>query len=192
MATAIALAAGLPETLPTLEILEGDGAIYNLRGRGFTMPRVRVSEPDGRPVKGAAVTFRLPDAGPGAQFADGRIAMVQTDDRGEATVPPVRLNSQLGQWEIRIAATHRGGVARASLQQINAAPVEAMTSPGKKSKSLYWLVAIAAGAATAATVGLAGSGSPPRSGGVSVLGTAAAGSPPTLSISPGSSSAGAP
>ena len=189
---ATALAADLPEALLTLEILEGDGAIYNLRGRGFTMPRVRVSEPDGRPVKGAAVTFRLPDAGPGASFADGRIAMVQTDDKGEAIVPPLKLNSQLGQWEIRIAATHRGGVARGLLHQINAAPVEAMTSPGKKSKSLYWLAAIAAGAATAATVGLAGSGSPPRSGGVSALGTAASGAAPTLTISPGASSAGAP
>ncbi len=189
---AIALAADLPETLLKMEILEGDGAIYNLRGRGFNMPRVRVSEPDGRPVKGAAVTFRLPDAGPGAQFADGRIAMVQTDDKGEATVPAVKLNSQLGQWEIRIAATHKGAVARASLQQINAAPVEAMTTPGKKSKSLYWLAAIAAGAATAATVGLAGGASPPHSGGVSALGTAASGSTPTLTISPGASSAGAP
>ena len=189
---AIALAADLPDALHKLEILEGDGAIYNLRGRGFTMPRVRVTEADGQPVKGAAVTFRLPDAGPGALFADGRIAVVQTDDKGEAAVPPVRLNSQLGPWEIRIAATHRGAVARASVQQINAAPVEAMMAPGKRSKSLYWLAAIAAGAATAVTVGLTGSGSPPRSGGVSALGTAAPGAAPALTISPGAGSAGAP
>jgi hypothetical protein len=51
------------------------------------------------------------------------------------------LNSQLGAWEIRMAAAHGGMTARASIQQINAAPVEAMAAGGKRSRSLYWLAA---------------------------------------------------
>ncbi len=194
MVMAATMAARPPEVPLKLDILEGDGAVYNLRGRGFTMPLVRISEPDGRPVKGATVTFRLPDAGPGALFAEWRIAVVTTDAGGEVTVPPMKLNSQLGQWEIRIAAAHRGMVAMASLQQINAAPVEAIAARGgRRSRSVYWLVAIAAGAATAATVGLTGGASAGgRAGSVSTPGTAASSSAPSLAISPGSGSAGAP
>jgi hypothetical protein len=192
-------AAALPvlgfESILKVEVLEGDGAVYNLRSRSFAVPRLRVTEGDaGRPVDGAAVTFRLPDSGPGAAFAEGRIAMVTTDAKGEASVPAMKLNSQLGNWEIRVAATHAGQTARATILQINAAPVEAISLAGQRSRSLYWVAAIAAGAATAATIGLVGGGSSPaRSGGVSGPGTAAvAVTPPPLSISAGGGSVSAP
>jgi len=175
-----------------LETLEGDGAVYNLRSRTFSRPRVRVLEADGRPAAGATVTFRLPDAGPGAAFAEGRIATVSADANGEATVPALKLNSQLGAWEIRLAAVHRGVTARASIQQINAAPVEAMAAGGKRSRSLYWLAAVAAGVATVATVGLASSSPSARSRGVSAPGAAVAPVSPPLTISVGAGTVGAP
>ena len=183
-------AAGRAETGLAMETIEGDGAVYNLRSRGFSMPRVRVSLAGGRVVPGAFVTFRLPDAGPGAIFAEGRIVTVSTDVLGEAAVPPMRMNSQLGPWEIRISATHQGLVARSSIQQINAAPVDAMTAGGaKRSRGLYWLAIAAASAATLATVGVVAGGSSARSGGVSAPGAAAA---QPLTISVGTGSAGAP
>ena len=178
----------------SLEILEGDGAIYNLRSRAFALPRLRVLSADGRAVEGAAVTVRLPDSGPGAAFADGHIAMVTTDEKGEVSLPPMKLNSQLGQWEIRASATYQGRVARTTILQINAAPVEAITPAGKRSRGLYWMAAIAAGAATAATFGLVVSGgSPVRAGAVSAsaVHTGPAAAPP-LSISAGTGSVSAP
>ena len=177
----------------TLEVLEGDGAIYNVRTRTAAPPRVRVADAAGQPVDGAFVTFRLPESGPGALFADGRIATVSTNVQGHAAAPALKPNSRLGPWEIRIAAVHWGMVTRASIQQINAAPVEAMAGGGggKRSRGLYWLAAVSAGAAVAASVGFRKGSSPVRSGGVSALGAAAPGSQP-VSIGVGAGSIGAP
>ncbi len=178
----------------TLEVTEGDGAIYNVRARtAAPPPHVRVVDAAGHPVEGAFVTFRLPESGPGAQFSDGRIATVPTDVQGHAAAPALKLNSQLGPWELRIAAVHRGMVTRASIQQINAAPAEAIAGggAGKRSRGLYWLAAVSAGAAVAASVGFRNSSSPVRSGGVSALGAAATGSQ-AVSIGVGAGSIGAP
>lgn len=188
LAAAQAVSGGL-----TLEVTEGDGAVYNVRARTAAPPRVRVVDAAGLPVDGAFVTFRLPESGPGALFSGGRIATVSTDVLGHAAVPALKLNSQLGPWEIRIAAVHRGTVARASIQQINAAPVEAIAGArgGKRSRGLYWLAAVSAGAAVAASVGFRNSSSPMRSGGVIAPGAAASGSQP-VSIGVGAGSIGAP
>ena len=178
----------------SVEVMEGDGAIYNVRNRNISPPRVRVVDSVGHPVNGAFVTFRLPESGPGALFAEGRIATVATDAHGLATAPVVKLNSQLGPWEIRIAAAHSGLVTRASIQQTNAAPADAIAGAGggKRSRSLYWLAAVSAGAAVAASVGFrSGSSSPVRLGGVSALGGSASASQP-VAIGIGAGSIGAP
>ena len=190
---AISMTAAGAESGVTLEVVEGDGAIHNVRGKNAATPRVRVSGADGLPVPGASVTFRLPESGPGALFAGGRIAPVVTDAKGEAAAPAMKLNSQLGPWEIRVAASHRGVVSRAAIQQINAAPVDAIAASGKKSRSLYWVAALTASAALAASVGFmsGGGGSVSRSGGVNAPTGAAAGLPP-VTISAGAGSAGAP
>ena len=176
-----------------VEVMEGDGAIYNVRSRSVSPPRVRVVDTVGHPVDGAFVTFRLPESGPGALFADGRIATVTTDAQGLAMAPVLRLNSQLGPWEIRIAAAHRGLVTRASIQQISAAPAEAIAGAGgaKRSRGLYLLAAVSAGAAVAASVRFRSS-SPVRSGGVSALGGGAAPASQPIAIGIGTGSIGAP
>src|ERR1700741_138734 len=124
---------GWAQSTLTVETVEGDGAGYNLRSKSFSMPRVRVRGAGGQPVHGATVTFRLPDYGPGGAFPDGRIATVTADAKGEAAASAMKLNSQLGQWDIRVAVAHNGITARTSIQQINAAPVEAMAVGGKRS-----------------------------------------------------------
>ena len=116
----------------------------------------------------------------------------RADANGEAAVPAMKLNSQLGAWEIRMAAAHGGMTARASIQQINAAPVEAMAAGGKRSRSLYWLAAVAASAAAVAAGGLASSSPSARSGEVSAPGAAAPPAVQPLTISVGAGTAGAP
>ena len=172
-----------------LDVVEGEGAIHNVRGKAAAAPRVRVSGADGLPIAGASVTFRLPESGPGALFAEGHVATEVTDANGEAVAPAMKLNSQLGAWEIRIAVSRHGVVSRAAIQQINAAPVEAIAASGRKSRGLYWIAAVTASAALAASVGLRGSGNGPvvRSGGMSAPGT-----PSPVTISAGAGSIGAP
>lgn len=184
-------AAGFTQSALTIETLEGEGAVYNLRARSISPPRVRIVDAQGRPAAGAFVTFRLPDSGPGALFPDGRFATVTADDKGEAAVPAMKLNSLLGQWQLRVSVAHQGMAGRAAIQQINAAPVDAMAMGGKRSRSLYWLAAVGAGAAALAAVGLVGTSGTARSGGVSAPASSPA-PPAALTISAGSGSIGAP
>ncbi|MEZ5403169.1 MAG: hypothetical protein R2729_26045 [Bryobacteraceae bacterium] len=107
-----------------IEIVEGGGAIHNVAAGKPVAPRVRVTDFAGRPVAFAAVTFTLPESGPGGTVAGGMRVSVATGDNGEATVPALRLNGEVGAWTIHVEASCRGRFARTSIEQINAAPVE--------------------------------------------------------------------
>lgn len=174
----------------TIEVVEGDGAVINVRGRIPSPPRVRVLDENQRPVAGAAVTFRLPEAGPSARFEDGRILTVTTGPAGEASPRGMRPNSQLGQWEIRVSAAHHGLLARAAIQQINAAPVEAIAA-GKRSRTLYWLAAVTAGVAAATSLGVVRGNSAAAATLPGAINTPAAPGVP-LNITAGSSTISAP
>lgn len=176
----------------TIEVVEGSGAVMNVRDRTSPAPRVRVVDSDQKPVAGATVTFRLPEAGPSARFDDGRIFVSQTDAHGEATPRRMRPNTQVGPWEIRVSAAHGGLVARVAIQQTNAAPVEAYAA-ARKTRTLYWLAAVSAGVAAATSIGVVRGGSgtagaaAPR-GAVNTSG-AVAGLPLTITAGNGSISA---
>lgn len=180
----------------TIEVLEGSGALVNIRDRGIPAPRVRVLDASGQAVEGAAVTFRLPDAGPSARFDDGRILTLTSDAQGEASTPKrLRPNLQVGAWEIRVSAAYKGAVARASIPMTNAAPVEAFEAK-KRGGAMYWVAAVAAGVAAAATVGVArgaaGQGVRPGAAGVATPASSSSGATPALSITPGGATFSAP
>jgi hypothetical protein len=59
-------------TVPRIEVLEGDGAINNIRLHRAKEPVVRVVDQDGHPIPNAAVTFLLPGKGASGTFADGQ------------------------------------------------------------------------------------------------------------------------
>jgi hypothetical protein len=88
-----------------IKVLEGDGAIHaagSKAGRGVT---VQVSDEIGKPVSGAAVSFRLPDEGPGGLFRNGlRTEIVVTGPDGLASVKGMRWNTQAGPFELRVVA----------------------------------------------------------------------------------------
>ena len=54
-------------------IVEGDGAINNVRQRVAREPIVQVEDENRKPIAGAAVTFLLPNQGAGASFANGLV-----------------------------------------------------------------------------------------------------------------------
>ena len=113
-------------------VLEGDGAINNIRLQRGRDPVVRVETPGGTPVAGAAVHFLLPSQGPGGSFADGPTATVLTDADGRATGRALRPNKTPGQFEIRVTASHEGASASARITQTNAQPVELTRSSSRK------------------------------------------------------------
>src|SRR5579862_7604430 len=66
-------------------IVEGDGAINNVRQRVNREEIVQVEDSNHKPVAGAVVLFLLPDQGPSGTFVDGsKMLMAMTDSQGRA------------------------------------------------------------------------------------------------------------
>ena len=174
----------------TLQIVQGDGAIHNIRESQFVDAVARVTD-NGQPVADAIVTFLLPQVGPSGRFTEGAVLTLTTGADGTATARGFRPNSLTGQFEIRVTVSHNGRTARASLLQTNAAPVEALV---RKSRSRTYVILglIAGGAAAGAAAALGGSsGSPAASAPAPSLPPAAVTRPPAI-ISVGSGSFGTP
>src|SRR5580658_3345150 len=61
-------------------ILQGEGALNNVKARTAREPIIRVQDENHRPVAGAAILFTAPDAGPGGSFAGGAHTFATTTD----------------------------------------------------------------------------------------------------------------
>jgi hypothetical protein len=161
-------------------ILEGEGAINNVRQRVAREPIVQVEDENRKPIAGAAVTFLLPNQGAGATFANGaRSLTVTTDNQGQAVARGLRPNNVNGQYEIRVNASHQGRTANATISQTNA--FAAAAAAGAISGKLIAIIAVAGAAAAGGIVAATRSGN--GNGGV--------GGTPTV-ITPGSPTVGGP
>src|ERR1035437_2705000 len=54
-------------------VVEGEGAINNVRQRAARAPVVRVEEQNHKPIAGAAVAFTLPTGGASGEFSNGAL-----------------------------------------------------------------------------------------------------------------------
>ncbi|MBI2680404.1 MAG: hypothetical protein HYX25_05280 [Candidatus Solibacter usitatus] len=141
-------------------VLEGEGAINNVKDLRAKEPVVQVTDENDAPVKDATVTFMLPDSGPSGTFgASGATLTIQTDEKGQATGRGLRPNTVTGQFEIRVIASQGTLTARAAITQTNAAPAVAK---GGSSKMLLVLIILAGavGGGAAAAMGGKKSSSP--------------------------------
>ena len=87
-------------------MVEGDGAVHAPGSRAARSLVVRVIDETGKPVSGAAVSFHLPEDGPGGVFAGGlRTEVASTGSGGVVSVRGLRLNSIPGAFQIRIFAS---------------------------------------------------------------------------------------
>jgi len=132
-------------TVPRIEVLEGDGAINNIRLHRAKEPVVRVVDQDGHPIPNVAVTFILPGKGAGGTFGAGQSSLtVMTDDNGQAVGHGLRPNGSAGQFQIRVTTSLRGQAATANILQTNAEPAQ-----GGGSSKIILIVALIGGAAAA-------------------------------------------
>jgi hypothetical protein len=140
-------------------VLEGDGAVNNIRFERAREPVIKVESEDGEPVSGAVVHFLAPSVGPGGVFLDGSAnATLQTDDQGRATARGFRPNKNAGQFVIRVTASYLGKSANARITQTNAEPAGASRNSSRKIAILAIVGgAVAGGAALAARGGGGGS-----------------------------------
>ena len=79
----------------SITIVEGEGAINNVRQRVNREPIVQVEDENHKPIAGAAVVFFLPDQGASGTFPDGsRMLMAVTDNQGRAVARGIHLDFQ--------------------------------------------------------------------------------------------------
>jgi hypothetical protein len=119
-------------------IVEGEGAINNIRQRTAREPIVQVEDENHKPVAGAAVIFAITNQGAGGSFAGGTHTLsVVTDAQGRAVARGFHPNNVQGQYQIHVTASHNGLTANANIAESN-------------------VVAAGAAASTAAAAGISG------------------------------------
>ena len=136
-------------------IMEGDGAINNIRLQRAKEPIIMVETESGEPVAGAIVHFSAPTEGPGATFINGSsTSMAVTESDGLATTHGLRPNKVVGQFQIRVTASYAGSTASGTITQTNAEPAAGGWNSSKKILILAIVGgAVAGGAALAAKGG---------------------------------------
>jgi hypothetical protein len=162
-------------------VVEGEGAVNNLKDRTVPPTVIQVVDENQKPVAGAAVVFFLPNDGPGGTFFDGtRSLTVTTDAQGRATIRGIRFNRLSGQMQIRVTASSGGQTATATITQTNVGGPGG--SPGLSTKAKVWIiVGLVAGATVGAVLA--------TRGGSSSSSSAAA---PPITITAGTPTVGAP
>ena len=139
-------------------IVEGEGALNNVKQRVNREPIVQVEDENHKPIAGAAVVFFLPSTGPGGTFANGSQTLtVTTDNLGRASAKGIRPNHQLGKMQIRVTASANGLTSSATITQMNVAGANVGGGLSTTAKVLI-VVGIAAGAAAGAIVATHGGG----------------------------------
>jgi hypothetical protein len=167
-ATSTLRAQSEPDSGLRIIVLEGDGAINNIREHTAHAPVIRLLDAEERPVAGATVNFLLPDLGAGGYFPEGRSNLTtRTDTDGRAVARGLRPNNVAGRFQIRVSATSGSHKGAATISQINVAPAAARG----KSKTKYLIAVLVAGGAAGAAFAAKGSGkgsSTPTPGGTTI------------------------
>ena len=151
-----------------LVIVEGEGAINNIKLRTARETIVQVEDENHRPVAGAVVVFLLPGNGPGGTFVTGsKSATVVADNTGRAVMPRMQLNSTAGKYEINVHVSFQGLEASAIIAQSTIG-----AAAGLSTGAIIGIVAAAAAAGVVAAVVAT------RGGGSSTSSTTSTGTPP--------------
>lgn len=138
-------------------IVEGDGAINNLRQRVAREPIVQVEDENRRPVAGAIVIFTLPQNGASGVFADGsRTFSTITGPDGRAAARGITTNNLKGEMQIRVNASYQGQTASATISQSNASVAAAVSA---KTWTLIGIIGAAAAVGVTLAVTQGGNGS---------------------------------
>jgi len=147
-----------PQAKLNIVIVEGEGAINNVKDRVSREPIVQVEDENHKPVAGAALTFSLPNQGASGVFLNGsKTLTLTTDAQGRASALGIRRNNVSGQMQIRVTASFAGQTAIAIITQTN---VASTTSAGLSTTAkVLIIVGLAGGAAAGAIVATRGGGS---------------------------------
>lgn len=151
-----------------IQVIEGEGAVHAPGSRSSRPLTVEIDDETGKPVAGAAVSFHLPEDGPGGTFTNGlRTEVATTDSHGRATLRGLQLNRISGKFQIRMVASKEQARAGAvSAQYISESQGGGASAPlARATHGRTKWIALAAlaggGAAVAVLLGGKSSSAPP-------------------------------
>ena len=169
-----------PAPLLNIVIVEGDGAINNIKQRTVREPIVEVQDENHKPVAGATVLFALPGNGPSAAFAQaGRTATFITDQNGRVVARGLQTNHVTGKFQMRVTASSQGRTATTVITQTNVASAVAGTAvaTGLSLKLILAIVAVAAAGAAGGAYAATHTGTTTKPGTTITLGSPTVGPP---------------
>jgi len=104
-----------------ITILDGEGALNNIRQRTAREPIVQVKDRNRKPVAGVLVLFAINDgpSGAGASIGGDQTFSVRTDANGRAQARGFKPNSTEGNFTVTVTATLGAIVATAIIHQEN-------------------------------------------------------------------------
>ena len=150
----------VPAPKLNIVVVEGEGALNNVRQRTAREPVVRIEDENRRPIAGAAVMFTLPTSGPSGEFGNGEKTLtVVTDDQGAAAARGLRVNRLAGKLPIHVTASYRGEKATTVITQFNMEVPGTQGGGGGSGKMIAILAIVGAAAAGGVIAGTRGSGS---------------------------------
>ncbi|HEY1985563.1 MAG TPA: hypothetical protein VGG85_09140 [Terracidiphilus sp.] len=121
-AGAVTAATDQPKAL-LITILDGEGALNDVRTRTAREPIVEVDDENHKPVAGALVLFAMDNGGgsPYATFAGAQTVTVQTDAAGRAAGRGFQITQRKGRYSIKVKVTKEQLVAEAVIAESNIA-----------------------------------------------------------------------
>lgn len=161
MFSQLAVIAARGQSLPAqlnIVVVEGEGAINNIRQPVSKEPIVRVEDESHKPIAGVAVMFTLPTEGATGEFGNGsKSLLITTDNQGQAAARGLKANAVDGKVPIHVNASYRGLTARTNITQFNVVPPGAKAGTAKSGghgKLIAILVVVGAAAAGGAVAAL--------------------------------------
>ena len=115
----ITLAQSAPPKSLQIVILDGEGALNNVKQRTAHEPIVQVQDENHKPVAGVAVIFLLPNSGAGGTFNGALSFSTITDADGKAVAQGLVPNKITGQYQIQVRAKFNDLSAQTTIMQEN-------------------------------------------------------------------------
>jgi hypothetical protein len=136
-----------------ITILDGEGALNDIRQRTAREPIVQVEDENHRPIAGAAVLFTLPDSGPSGSFADGaQTFSTVTDSTGRAVARGLRPNTISGNYSMQVKVNYNGSTAETTIHQQNVANESSVSQHAAHSAALRNVLLVVGAAAIGGTI----------------------------------------
>jgi hypothetical protein len=139
-----------------IQVLDGEGALNDVRGRTAREPIVQIEDENHKPIAGALVIFSTPSSGPSALFSNGLTTFQTTTlADGKAVATGFKPNGMSGSYQIHVQATSGNLSSESVINQTNVTPPSTAPAHAARAlpiKAIAIIAAVAAGAVAAGII----------------------------------------